>query len=414
MITVALFTSCTKDQEDLFDDSSANRADAAIAAGINILTGATNGWLMQYFPDSQQQYGGYNMIARFGKDGKVEVSGEMYGEPFTSMYSVTQSAGIVLTFDTFNPEFHSFSDPSAPLGGNEGKGLDGDYDFSILKASADSVILKGKKTGNRVVMTPMKDADWEGYINNIYDIEDAMLSKKYSIKLGGEEIIALRSDRTLLVSYEEEGEEMDATISYIITPQGMKFYEPITIKGQTFSGFNYVAGADVFPASDNGAVTLNIIYPTLAEQVIESYWFLALSGFGDFGQQFWGVLPQIQEALGERLNYTLFGTYANNFGITFNSGGYGGSLLFNYAIVSGDELMLQFAGGNNNDNGAWYMNNASYAYMVYPFAYGDEIRTFKLTADDPNNPSWIMMTDEENPDNVIVLYGSTIYYPLEN
>ena len=151
MVTAMMMASCTIEQDDLFSDSSANRADNAIAADIQVLTSAANGWLMQYFPDSQQSYGGYNTIVRFKTDGKVEVMGEVYGDTtYVSLYSVTQSAGIVLTFDTFNPEFHAFSDPAAYIGGSEGTGWDGDFDFSILKATAEEVVLKGKKTGNKI------------------------------------------------------------------------------------------------------------------------------------------------------------------------------------------------------------------------------------------------------------------------
>ena len=113
MVTATMLASCTKEQEDFFSDSSANRADATIAADKKVLTSAANGWLMKLYPDAQQSYGGYNVIVRFTEDGKAEVRGEYLGEICTSLYSITQSAGIVLTFDTFNEEFHLFSDSAA-------------------------------------------------------------------------------------------------------------------------------------------------------------------------------------------------------------------------------------------------------------------------------------------------------------
>ena len=223
-VTAMMMASCTIEQDDFFSDSSANRADNAIAADVQVLTSAANGWLMQYFPDSQQSYGGYNEIIRFKADGKAEILGEAYSDSiYTSLYSVTQSAGIVLTFDSYNPEFHAFSDPSAPIGGSEGTGWDGDFDFSILKCTAEEVVLKGKKTGNKIVMTPMPTSDWEAYLNGIWDVEDGMNAKKYGIHIGGEEIIAMRLNRTLIMDYEDNGEEYEVTASYIITPQGFKF-----------------------------------------------------------------------------------------------------------------------------------------------------------------------------------------------
>ncbi len=166
LATAVLFAACTNEEDDLFDTSSALRADAAIAADTKILTDAANGWMMEYFPEAQQSYGGYNVLLKFGTDGKVTVASELYenSDITTSLYSVKQSAGIVLSFDTYNEIFHFFSDPSDPAGvGGNGYGLEGDYDFLILEATAEKVTLKGKKTGGIAVLTPMKE-DWEEYI----------------------------------------------------------------------------------------------------------------------------------------------------------------------------------------------------------------------------------------------------------
>ena len=426
MVTAMMMASCTIEQDDLFSDSSANRADNAIATDIQVLTSAANGWLMQYFPDSQQSYGGYNTIVRFKTDGKVEVMGEVYGDTtYVSLYSVTQSAGIVLTFDTFNPEFHAFSDPSAPIGGSEGTGWDGDFDFSILKATPEEVVLKGKKTGNKIIMTPMPTNDWEAYINSIGDVEAGMSAKKYGLHIGGEEIIAMRSNRTLIMDYEEDGEEVEVIASYIITPQGYKFYEPITIKGETIEGFNYVEGADVFPASNNSSITLNVIYPTVAEIFVENYWFVSLSSMGEFAAPYWtAVKEQIMPSLGEQLQYFAFGaaipswaaSYGSYWGASFNSSGYAGVLGFSYQIMGDDEIALGYNSKGNKGDGDWYVKNGYYHYFVVPFGCttkaAQQVRVFKITADDPKEPSMIVLTDEEEPTNVITLYASYISDPL--
>jgi len=426
MVTAMMMASCTIEQDDLFSDSSANRADNAIAADIQVLTSAANGWLMQYFPDSQQSYGGYNTIVRFKTDGKVEVMGEVYGDTtYVSLYSVTQSAGIVLTFDTFNPEFHAFSDPSAPIGGSEGTGWDGDFDFSILKATPEEVVLKGKKTGNKIIMTPMPTNDWEAYINSIGDVEAGMSAKKYGLHIGGEEIIAMKSNRTLIMDYEEDGEEVEVIASYIITPQGYKFYEPITIKGETIEGFNYVEGADVFPASNNSGITLNVIYPTVAEIFVENYWFVSLSSMGEFAAPYWtAVKEQIMPSLGEQLQYFAFGaaipswaaSYGSYWGASFNSSGYAGVLGFSYQIMGDDEIALGYNSKGNKSNGDWYVNNAYFHYFIVPFGCttkaAQQVRVFKITADDTKEPSMIVLTDENDPTNVITLYASYISDPL--
>ena len=253
VVMAVMLSACSKEQHDLFADSSANRADDAIIADIQVLTGAPYGWLMHYYPDSQQSYGGYNLLLRFQNDGLTAVMGEVYGDTiFVSHYSVTQSAGIVLTFDTYNPEFHAFSDPSAPFGGSSGTGLNGDYDFSVLQATPDSVVLKGKKTGNHILMTPLADSHWAGYLSTIAQVDSAMTSSSYVLRLGSDELAVQRYARTLIVSYEDQDENHEVTLPYIITPQGMLLYRPVTLKGYTFSGFRYMEDSLTFPADAPG------------------------------------------------------------------------------------------------------------------------------------------------------------------
>ena len=89
---VLLAAACTPEEDDIFSDSSANRADAAIEADMQVLTGAANGWLMEYYPEMSQTYGGYNILLSFSEDGHVTVAGDIVSDPTataTSLFSVT-------------------------------------------------------------------------------------------------------------------------------------------------------------------------------------------------------------------------------------------------------------------------------------------------------------------------------------
>jgi len=122
---LGLMTSCLKDQEDTFDKPSAQRAEESIAANYQILAGAEHGWLMQYYPSPYRTYGGYNVFMKFTADGKVTVASDIDDPEATaeSNYKITQSAGVVLSFDTYNEIFHLFSTPDAPPWRREGQGL---------------------------------------------------------------------------------------------------------------------------------------------------------------------------------------------------------------------------------------------------------------------------------------------------
>ena len=47
VVAVMTVSSCSNEQEDFFDDSSANRANAEIKNTIEVLSSASNGWIMQ-------------------------------------------------------------------------------------------------------------------------------------------------------------------------------------------------------------------------------------------------------------------------------------------------------------------------------------------------------------------------------
>ena len=74
-----VLSACAPEQEDIFDDSSANRIEAAMKSYQEILAGASNGWLMEYYPNALQAYGGYNILVSFTKDGKIQASSDIYG-----------------------------------------------------------------------------------------------------------------------------------------------------------------------------------------------------------------------------------------------------------------------------------------------------------------------------------------------
>lgn len=113
-----LMVACTPEVEDIFGENAANRIEKRMAADKAVLTGAQNGWLMEYYPASGQIYGGYNVLVLFKEDGKVTVSADITGvatAQATSTYRLKEQAGSTLTFDTYNDIFHVFSDPSNAL-----------------------------------------------------------------------------------------------------------------------------------------------------------------------------------------------------------------------------------------------------------------------------------------------------------
>ena len=164
-LLAATFAACSRDEESLFDKSAAVRAQEAIENAFDVLTSAENGWEVAYFPNLETSSKGYNMVWKFNKNGKVSATAKNSTTTMNkimtdsaSTWAVKSDYGPILTFDTYNDVIHAFSDPQ-----ENGAGLLGDYEFLILKATPEVVILKGKKHSAYSVMRPMKTTNLEAY-----------------------------------------------------------------------------------------------------------------------------------------------------------------------------------------------------------------------------------------------------------
>lgn len=190
LFVLLAFGSCSPEQDDLFDKTAAERIDAAIKEDLAVLRGATNGWMMEYYPSKSKLYGGYTILISFGEDGKASVSCDLFEQDKVtkSEYEVKQSTGPMLTFSTYNDVFHFFSEPSNFLGiGEEGDGMGGDYEFLILSCTPEQVVLKGKKTETKMIMTPMpENKTWVQYLSDVKGMAGKAYPAAYDVQVGGE------------------------------------------------------------------------------------------------------------------------------------------------------------------------------------------------------------------------------------
>ncbi len=164
-LLAATFVACDRDEESLFDKPAAVRAQEAVENAFDVLTSNESGWEMAYFPNLEASAKGYNMVLKFSKNGNVSVTAKNSATTMNkivtdsaSTWAVKSDYGPILTFDTYNDVFHAFSDPQ-----ENGAGLLGDYEFLILKATPELVLLKGKKHSAYTVMRPMKNHDLTAY-----------------------------------------------------------------------------------------------------------------------------------------------------------------------------------------------------------------------------------------------------------
>ena len=422
LIAILSFTSCSNDIDEVFDKPSAERVNDAIAEYKTVLTSAENGWLMKYYPKANTKYGGYNLLLKFGTDGNVTAMSDALGADTkaTSHYKLEQSASIVLSFDEYNKVIHFFSDPANPDGiGDNGKGMEGDLEFRVLTATADSVVMLGKKRGAKIVMTPMaKDADWAETINQIDGLEQEMQFPRYTCEVNDVKYVATSSYRTITFT-SSNAEDGSTTIPYIVTDKGIEFYKPITLNGVTIKGFNYVGGDNYEFDATSGSAKMYGIIPPLTSQLQNGNWFFSVKNMGTYGQAYWNKCYEIcqgEEVGGEEMSYAFFGTSSfsssnGKYGFVFVSANkYAGCLNCTATPVDDTHITLKFA-LSGDSNGIFYYNSGGYKYIIAALTAGSKGKTYSIEGNDLKSPTVLKLVDVDNPDNYYILSKNTVLYP---
>lgn len=418
LLSMLAFASCSNDVDEVFDKSSAQRINEALVEYKNVLTSAENGWLMKYYPKANTPYGGYSIFVKFDQDGNVTAASDATGadKTATSHFKLEQSAGPILSFDEYNDVLHYFSDPANPDGiGTNGKGMEGDLEFRILSATADKVVMTGKKHGAKIVMTPVAaGVSYANAINDMLNLDNEMYYPAYNCLVGDATYSATVSYRVLTFSRTDVNED-PIEMPYIVTSDGLEFYEPIVLNGDTIKGFKYVGGENYEFDATGSDVKMYGVIPPLSTQLANGNWFFSMSNMGSYSLAYWNVCKETSqgESVGEDMTYAYLGTSSKGaYGFNFVSGNtYAGCLNCTLTAVDDTHVTLAFA-LSGDSNGIWYYNNAGYNYVIYALTKSKTGVTYSLEADDPKSPSMIKLTDTSNPDNYYILSSHVVYSPF--
>lgn len=418
-LAALLVTACTPEVEDKFDQSSAKRAEEAITQTQQLLTSNKAGWVMHYY--GRLDLGGYNLLCQFDGD-KVTVSDED-NKSATSHYKLEQSAGTVLSFDEYNAVFHYYSDPSVTDFSNDGKpdgkGFNGDLEFRVLSTSADSIVMEGKKHGDRIVMVPMEpNLAWKDYLDKTFAVADSMADyNNFGIVVDHDTLAATLDYRCLTVT-DKEGK--DFSVPFCVTPKGYTLYEPLSINGKTIKAFDYNGGSEWKDPDNANVALIPVVYP-LNKQLVSNLWYFKYSGLSASAQAYWNISYAIQKKYQEDTRYLILGNYetnwlyGKNYGLSFShvygNTHYEGTLTIDYKLKGEDEVTMTYVPKRNVPNASWYIRNYRYDAIIYPIAT-EEGRTFKLSCDNPRHPTQITMTDENDPTNVITVYQEFVSWPF--
>ena len=433
-------SSCSLKEDDNFDENAAQRAQERIDEVKQMLYTAPNGWLMEYY--GNLNFGGYNVMVRFDgneatigseKWGTNHVAGvDTEGNAITTVshFKLEQSMGVIISFDGYNETFHYYSMPNNPdYRYDTADGLRGDFEFRVMSASPDSIILRGKKHNNRIRMTPIPEGKtWASIINEASETEDFMTSRSYT--LGGEGIkdsveITVTNNgnyRCLIFEY-TDSMELKQTVAapYIVKADGYYFYSPVEVNGMELDGIIKGDTDDHFLFRNNSDLQLNPVIYTLADNFRHYLWYMNYDDMGDYGRHNWDDMLAILETAGP--NEDKVKIYTSTIGLTSDeklaismSTSDGSPYnLFSIRRVSADGTEMTLRRDNKtsatNTDGKEYLENRGWkACLSQFFGANDGGLTFKMECDNQRNPSYIILRDTRNQNNVIKLYSAPSYF----
>ena len=268
VLSIAL--SCVRDEAPIFDKSSSARMNQYLLDTRDVLVGASNGWVMYYYPNGPgasretQSIGGFVFTMKF-TDEKVTIWSEEYLGGETSLYSMSADDGPVLNFNQFNEDFFFYATPagSSPniyglSGGTYYQAHKGDINFNVMSFSPEEVKLRGKRSGNYYMMYPLPaGTSPEEYARKSKATADDIFVSNFEGKFGGSDAfflvdIANRQIDLKILSGEEVMEEVKT--SYACTPTGIKLYQPVTIAGIEFDEMTWDGQAKTLSYGGNTLV----------------------------------------------------------------------------------------------------------------------------------------------------------------
>ena len=256
-LAACLLVSCSQEEEAVYGkgNSYAKRTGETSTEYVNLLEGATNGWLLSMYVGTGQQYGGYNYILKFHQ-GKVTALSEATTEEDTSLYTLNFSEKSILTFDTYNKVLHQFVEPSALF--PEGK--IGDNQLVIQSYENGVFTLKGQRSNNLMTLRKL-EGEATAYLSKIRERQSLFkVSDAYPVTINGKEVdFELQPSNRQFIA--REGTTVIKK-AYIYTENGFRLYEPITIAGKTFSEFTLSADNSEITA-DDASIKTRMVYNNL-------------------------------------------------------------------------------------------------------------------------------------------------------
>ncbi|MCQ2164851.1 MAG: DUF4302 domain-containing protein [Bacteroidales bacterium] len=316
------FVSCQNESLDYFGQTASSRIQESLESARKVLLEAENGWAMEYFTAS----GGYNYAIRFiGTDTQgnpidslVAASELSYREPVGSYFRLTTDDGPILSFDTYNEVLHYFATPDS----DNYQAYGGDFEFIILSATEDEVVLKGKRTGYISRMTPIRSGDILSVSQEAGLNSDKFVVLSASGFVNGERALVefdLAMRNIIISGYQDDGQVDKANQiiePFIITGDGVKFVDEIEAFGARFNSITVnQARTKLLISGVESSLNIDPVPSgyTLFKDFPGNYIFTYQTGEGKT------VSRNVTLSISDQMNkYIMLSGFSNDYGIEFS------------------------------------------------------------------------------------------------
>ena len=408
-LTALVFTaSCTPEVEDAFDKPSPDRIAEAISETKDILTAAPNGWKMAY--QGSGGFGGFNILCRFDKEDNVFCEEESDHAKGTSHYTVQQGQGVLLSFDSFNAALHKYSDPVGKINGKsvgkDGKGFQGDFEFRVMSCTKDSIVLEGRKHGDRVVMTPMpEDLTWDSFFTQIAAVASGMSSERYNIIIDKDTLPARMNLHTLHTT-DKNGKAV--AIPFIYTPQGIEVLKGDSLNGRKLTAFTYSTDDKWVDPNDKG-VMLSPRDITPLEAFFSDNWTINVGYSSTAEMNVWKAAAAYAASKNMEIVTVFFSTTPGFLSLSSYVCDDWGNLRTLYSTSGKNQITIKGfrpnpKGTANERNGAVYYNQYKLKDIANTFLVNGQATDYTLSIDDPKHPLWLRMTSNSHDEVSFVFY----------
>ena len=224
----ALFLqSCQTEEENVFDKSYAERMDDFLQKAQETLVASQYGWALDYYPKSNQSYGGVAYTIKFTRDNAiVRYENNPDDGEVKSLYKMKEDDGPVLSFDTYNTFLHTYATPKS----GEYRGKEGDFEFVIDSIGADRIKIHGKRSLNTMYLNKLSGEASE-YIEKVTELTNLFVFSDVALNIGGKPYTLVVTDKNNRQLAIYDGDKIVAESAYAFTDKGIRLYEPITLNG---------------------------------------------------------------------------------------------------------------------------------------------------------------------------------------